>query len=211
MNKKTFLFILFIFSLASTAGAQTNSELLLTWEARNYAPPEYLGKHLATPGSLVSVSAEVLAGGKLQDARRSSFSWYVDGEVFQKGIGLKEISFPVLKTRGDEYTIRAVTRFGGGNVQGVISIPVSRPEIVIQHPYQNNARVLPYFFTIPSPDALRVSWALDDVPQKILSAAEEFVFDSKLFQGRGVRVSARVTNPSRATEWREGMVRLNVR
>ena len=185
MIKKIFLFTLFIFPLANFARAQTNSELLLTWEAQNYAPPEYLGKHLATPGSIIAVSAELIVNGKLQDARQSSFSWYVDGKLLQKGAGLKEISFPVKKSQGNEYTIRAVTKFGGKNIEGTIRVPVSRPEVIIQHPYQNNivagggdarVRVQPYFFSVPSLESLRVSWTLQDVPKGIFSAAQDFIF-----------------------------------
>ncbi len=212
-----FLFLL-IFS-ANTTGAQTNSELLLTWEAQNYAPPEYIGKRLATPGSVIAVSAELVAGGKLQDARRSDFSWYVDGALFRKGAGAKEISFPAKKSYGNEYLVRAITKSEGKSVEGTLRIPVSRPEVIIQHAYPNNIipggearlRAQPYFFAVSSPDLLRVAWSLQDVLQNTLSGIQDFVFDSSARRGQEVRVSARITNPSRITEWREGVVKLNVR
>ena len=210
MKKKIFIFITLLF-LASTAEAQTSSELLLTWKARNYAPPEYPGKHLATPGSILSVSAELISGGKFIDTRQSSFTWYVDGKLSQKGAGLKEISFPIQKSYGNEYTIRASARSGGKDITGTIRIPTFRPEIVLERRAPHTLRVLPYFFTIPSPESLRVSWALDDVSQKILSGAEDFLFSPVEFQGRGVRVSARAMNPARPTETREGVVRIDVR
>ena len=199
-----------LFAFAATARAQINSELLLTWEAQNYAPPEYVGRHPATPGSVVHVSAELVAGGKIQNTNAFYFSWYMDGNLLQRGAGIKEITFPIQKTRGDNYVIRAVTRFGGADAEGFARVPVARPEVVIRVA-ETSARAHPYFFAVPFLDSLRVSWSLQDVRQSILSAAQEFIFNIAQFQGKEARISARVWDPARTSEWREETTRINAR
>ncbi len=189
--------LLFSFSIASAA----SSQVLLTWEAENYAPALYPGRHLVTPGSSVSVSAELLSGGKLQDTRQAVFTWYIDGDRFLKGVGKKEISFSAKKAYGNSYSVRVVVQLGGAEFEAASQIFVSRPQLVLAHPYASGFlragseaffRALPYFFNVSSPQDVRVSWSVSDERKATLGGDEAFLLTPGAFRGKfGIAAAAR--------------------
>ncbi|MDP2704588.1 MAG: hypothetical protein Q8P01_05280 [bacterium] len=170
-----------------------SSQVLLTWEAENYVPALYPGRHLVTPGSSVSISAELLSGGKLQDARQATFTWYVDGDRFLKGVGKKEISFSAKKGYGNSYSVRVVIQSGENEFEAASQILISRPELVLAHPYTSGVlraggeasfRALPYFFSVSSSRDVQVSWSVNDERKATLGGNETFLLTPGAFRGK---------------------------
>ena len=185
--------LFFLLLIGAQASAQNSSQVLLTWEARNYVPSSYSGKNLATPGTDVVLSSELLQGDRIRDSRQAFYRWFVDGDLFQKGAGLKEIVLPIKKRSGDSYSVRAEVFLGDDEFSGVIQVPVSDPEIIISRVGDRSLRVLPYFFPISSPRELRVDWEINYDPADRLFAHEEFSLAPNVYGNTLVRVTAYVS------------------
>lgn len=162
--------------LVPDAGAQTPSQVILTWQAQNFYPADFAGKAPATPNTLVAVSAEVLKDNKFVDLSAANFFWYVDENLIAKGLGRKETKFPVGKLTGDSYFVRVVINTGEQKIESAITIPIRSQEVVIETDLPENRvkagseitlKALPYFFNIDSLEDLVFSWTVNDQKQKV--------------------------------------------
>lgn len=149
---------------------ETRNQAILTWQANNYFPANYQGRALATNKTTINASVELVADQKIQNISNATIAWYIDGDFFRKGIGLKEISFPVRKTRGDSHTIRVSIKTGETEVGASASIPIFDPEVVIENGgagdlikggSQITLQAIPYFFNISSMSDLSFSWKVN--------------------------------------------------
>ena len=70
-KKKFFIAFAFylLFSASSSAAAQ--SQALITWQAQSFAPAEYTGKRLPSPGTNINLGLEVIREKKLRDLSKS--------------------------------------------------------------------------------------------------------------------------------------------
>jgi len=157
-------------SLPLTAGAQTASQTILTWAANNFYRADFGGKTLVTPGTPLTVSAEVLQNGKITDLSEASFIWYIDEKLQSRGEGLKEISFTANKTVGDDYFVRVNIRSGENVFESSVRIPISSPVLVLRNPNPNGLiksgekaqiTAVPYFFNINLFQGLEFFWQVD--------------------------------------------------
>lgn len=166
-SKFTFVAILVIGYQLLIANAQTSPQVILSWQANNFYPADYQGKALATPGTPVAVSAEVLRGGKFVDSSKTSFSWFADGKLLASGVGLKETVLNVSKAPGDSHFVRVSINLDGEVFDSATRIPVSKQNLVLEAPYPNAlvksgskavVEAVPYFFNVSSIQSFVFSW-----------------------------------------------------
>ncbi|MFH1161699.1 MAG: hypothetical protein V1696_00240 [Candidatus Jorgensenbacteria bacterium] len=154
---------------SATRGVTIPGEVIITWAVNNFYPSDYEGKALPAGGAVVDVSLEVVQGGKLQDVKNVPITWYLDGDYFVHGAGLKHTTFTVTKRKGDVHSLRVVANLPGGDREATAIVPVVNREVVIETPYrglsapQGNPlvfRAVPYFFNITSIADLLFSWTV---------------------------------------------------
>lgn len=167
---------IFFFSIAyilafSYVSAQTNSDLLVTWRANNFVPADFSGKAFPTNGNMVNVSVELVVNKKIQNISGATISWFVDGTFFNKGIGMKEFSFPVTKVGRSSHSVRVVVQTKTTKYEELVSIPVFNPIITIENKNpsgivssgeQVTLKILPYFFNIASQSDILISWKINN-------------------------------------------------
>ena len=167
----TFFFFVVCILAFFHVSAQTNNDLLITWHANNFVPVDFSGKAIPTNGNIVDVSVELLVNKKIQNISGATVSWFVDGTFFNKGVGMKEFSFPVTKVGRSSHSVRAVVQTKTTKYEGLVSIPVFNPITVIENKNptgivssgdQVNLRILPYFFNIVSQSDILVSWKINN-------------------------------------------------
>lgn len=171
--KKFFLpsiLIIFLFFSAKIISAEQNDQIIITWQANNFYPSDYLGKALPALNTPIIVSAEIIKNGKVFDSSKTNFSWYADNELIGQGINLKEVSFITKKTDRDTYFIKVTTESNGTKNENSIRIPVSENKLVMLIPYPSHLvkagsktaiQALPYFFNISSLKELTFIWQIN--------------------------------------------------
>ncbi len=173
MKKNFGLIILIgIFSLfIQKISAEQNEQIIITWQANNFYPSDYLGKALASSNTPIIISAEILKNGKISDSSKTNFLWYVDNELINQGFGFKETSFIAKKTDKDSYFVRVVAESNGKKNENSIRIPTSENKLIIQVPYPNQLikagsrvalKALPYFFNVSSLKELNFTWQINE-------------------------------------------------
>jgi len=162
------------FPQISFGQTQTNSYAFITWQANNYYPADFSGKALATNGTTVNASVNLVESQKIQDLSQATITWYLDGSFFKQGTGLNQVNFTVTKTRGDNHSIRADVQTKNGLLSPSVSIPITSPKVVVVNPYssqtisktsQINLEAIPYFFNVKSFGNLIFSWIVGDKAQ----------------------------------------------
>lgn len=158
----------FVGTVFNTSSAQSqNAQAIITWQANNYFPANYQGRALATNKTTINASVELISNQKIQDLSGATITWYLDGGFFKKGVGLKETSFVVTKTRGGSHTIRVSIKAGEIEAGASALINVFDPEIVIENPSPDNLitagsslalQAIPYFFNVLSISDLSFLW-----------------------------------------------------
>ncbi len=153
--------------LAKAALSQTNLELLISWQAKNYVPSAYVGKVLPIANTPVIMALELIDNKKIADISKKEVRWFANNQLIQSGIGLKNITFIIPTTRSGDENIKAVViNYRGTNLEKSIIIPVVNPEVVINAPYPdkkitsgiNTFIALPYFFNVNSLANLAFTW-----------------------------------------------------
>lgn len=146
---------------------ETRNQAIITWQANNYFPANYQGRALATNKTTINISVELVSDQKIQNISNATITWYLDGDFFRKGVGLKETSFIVTKTRGGSHTIRVSIKADEIEAGASALIKIFDPEIVIENPSLGNLvtagsslalQALPYFFNISSISDLSFLW-----------------------------------------------------
>lgn len=148
-------------TLYAPAAAQSPAAaLMLTWKARSYAPLPYAGKALPIAGTAVDVSATLVEKNIPVDLSLYDIQWYVNGALASRGLGRSLFSFAAPRTGEDAVEIRAhLPKYRGESLDVFTTIPIVRPEAVI-----NNAKLpllepLFYFFTVSDPSSLAITWS----------------------------------------------------
>lgn len=174
-KEKVFLAISLLF-LILTLGAEgvegqiSGPRLFMTWEAKTYVPPGFLGRALPNKNSLVLAGLEVLdSQGKVQSIPNNEIYWYLDDRFIEGGPGLKQISFR-LNSIG-QHLLRAKVVLNDQTLDETITVTAVRPEVVIEAPYPGNnfsdprIRVsgFPYFFNAANLSQLDFDWRVGGV------------------------------------------------
>ena len=220
--KKLLIIVLLVIGhqlLVAPVGAQTPAQVIMTWRADNFYPADFGGKAPATPGTPITVSTEVLRGGKLTDLSDAAFTWYVDEKLRGRGEGLKEIAFSANKSVGDSHFIRVNIQSSEGEVfESSIRVPISSPMVVLESPYPNQlvksgdraeVTAVPYFFNVSSFQNLNFFWRVDN------GATEESGNDNQLTlntggakPGQTIQITGTARNIKNALEAATSRIRL---
>lgn len=214
------IFVL-LFSEALAQNKNDNAQIILTWQANNFYPANYKGKAMATQGTPVTISAEILINNKLIDLSQTVFVWYVDDEIKNSGQNIKEIAFAAQKPEGDSHFVRVTVEVGGRDLETSIRIPVSKRLIVLETPYPDRLvrtetkaqiQAVPYFFNISSLADLNFSWRVNDKSletgndnQLILNFGEP-----KINEQREIQIHVSVQNQRNQLEFAEMRTKLTI-
>jgi len=153
-----------------SAQAQAQPRLFITWSAESYAPPGFNGKVLPTAGSPITVSFEVIDGGRPANVSGQTTYWYLNNDLIENRPGTKTVRFNAPARAPSVATVRIeLPAYPGGLLIGTARIPVVRPEAVIEAPYpgrvfsgpQIRALGTPYFFNADDPSGLVVAWTVN--------------------------------------------------
>jgi len=202
------------------AGAQTPTQVVLTWQANNFYRADFGGKVLVTPGTPVAVSAEVLENGKFADLSGANFIWYIDEKLQSRGEGLKEISFTANKTVGDDYFVRVNIRSGENVFESSVRIPISSPVLVLRNPNPNGLiksgekaqiTAVPYFFNVNLFQDLKFFWQIDNGTIKSGGNDNNLTLNTGNAQpGKTVQITGIAQNEKNALEKAVSRIRLIV-
>lgn len=207
--------LFFVFGLFSSADAQSISsslEFLTSWRADNYAPEWYLGKFLPIVGSSIQVNFELIDGGKPMDLSKNIVRWYVNGDLVKNesdGLGIKSLATIIPKNSGNKMLIRiSVVDYDAGPVlEKVMTIPVLKPEAVIDFPYASDKvgsglsilKLTPFFFNINNLNELEVKWSVNGVDYQLYENEDsawqlDLNVESQMASGFKINLGAFVKN-----------------
>lgn len=153
---------------------------LISWTSKNYVPSWFEGKKFPVNQSEITINIEMISNndatkGKLVDLKNSEIRWYIDGQYYNSGNGLKSITFTNKEFAGTALDIKISVEYfdesDGGSyfVNKYFSIPVSNPEVIIKSKQQSNFiskdnslefDAIPFFFNSPI-DLLNFRWEVD--------------------------------------------------
>src|SRR3989338_2362373 len=89
---------LFLLAFSGVSHAQQNSgRFLVSWRAKNYAPPQFLGKTFPNNGVAVEIGFDFIDRNRIVDLSNTEIRWTLDNAPAAAGLGLKTFSFPVTK------------------------------------------------------------------------------------------------------------------
>lgn len=171
MKPLFFVFLILPFCIVPALAQETNDELILSWQAQNLYPANYMGKALVTEGTPVIVSLEMLRGGTLFNISEAPVKWYLDGRFIEGGTGLKSITFYPRARRGNTHIVKASIVIDGKTTAGFLEIPIHEKQVVLESPsarnvIQANTSVLltavPYFWNVSSLSDLVISWKIQN-------------------------------------------------
>lgn len=207
--RKYILVLLFLLLLPTNSfGATTEPFLYLTWNAKSYAPDNYLGKIIPGANSPILVSLEAIENGKVADISKSQIKWYVDGELFSTTVGQKSFTIRTPKKPDSGLiSIRAeVTNKWSRIKMKTVDIPISPPLVILKSNYlsrsfgENKISITanPYFFGASGLSDLVFSWKVNG--QSVNSAenpqAVDISFNQDADPGSSITVEGSVSNPA---------------
>lgn len=222
MRKKIILAAVILFcavSYARFSSAQTvgNDYAFLTWHANNFYPADFAGKPLPALQSTVDVSVTYVSNKKLQDLSQKNITWYLDGDYYQGGVGLSEVSLPINRGFGTSYSLRAAFQTDSGEVSAIAIIPIFKAMTVIDAPFPNLAvpqgtsitlSALPYFFGVSSINNLSFSWAVNGIAQPAESGGTLTLDIGTLGSGQTIAVQSGIANTQSLVQSDRGSVTL---
>lgn len=157
-----FLITIYYLPFTNLSKAQVSPELMITWKAGNYVPPDYPGKVLPVGGAKIDVALELIDGGKLADLSRVEIRWLINGNTQRSGRGLKTTSFNADLFRGDQVVDITLPNYRGQNIVGRVIIPLTAPEVAIVGGSEI-FQTIPYFFNISRPSDAGYIWTANGV------------------------------------------------
>ncbi len=167
--------LIFLFSIFSSASAQSSPEFLVSWEAENYAPVWYSGKILPIAGTKVGISFNLFEAGRPVSLLNNTIRWYVNGKLVQNendGLGIKSLKTTALNDGNNQMSVRiTIIDYADEILNKTVVIPVVKPQVVIDSPYSNNNirtglsifKATPFFFNVLDKNSLAVNWSANGV------------------------------------------------
>lgn len=171
MKSLFFIFLILPFFIVPVLAQEATDELVLSWQAQNLYPANYMGKALVTEGTPVIVSLEMLRGGALFDVSNAPIKWYLDGRFIEGGTGLKNITFYPRARRGNTHIVKASLVVNGKTTSGFLEIPIHEKQVVLESPSARNTilsntslllTAVPYFWNVSSLSDLVISWKIQN-------------------------------------------------
>ncbi len=163
------LFVIWILTLGISETVFAAPQFLVSWQAKSYAPNWYQGKILPTKGSSLTVSFELVDGGKIADLSRAKVRWYVNDKLVKNetdGLGIKSLDISVPDYGGQETAIRiSLPDYAASPLDYVVRIPVKSPEVVIDgrstplKAGDNSFEAIPFYFNASDLNNLAFDWS----------------------------------------------------
>jgi len=177
-----FAAVLLAASFWQSSAQQSQPKFLWSWQTNTYVPAGFEGKVLPSPGATVTVSFELVQGGKLANLQGNkllnippqTIYWYANNTLISNIPGKQTVSFTAPSVPGTVTVKVQLPGYPGGSVFQSISVPVVPPEAVIESRYPGgsfvgtpvNVRGIPYFFNVKDPFALNFEWSVNgEIPQ----------------------------------------------
>lgn len=146
-------------------------QILITWQAQNFVPAGYPGKILPTTGTRIKAGVEVLKDGKLLDLSKNRVQWFLDDDLLDRELGLKEIVFRIVKPVGYSHYLRVAIDYEGEQISAGKEILIIKPKVVIKTPLfnqislplgKNLLQALPYFFNVVNLKDIIFHWTVNE-------------------------------------------------
>lgn len=162
--------IVLALSFASLGHAQAGPQLFITWSTSSYVPSFYEGKAFPSEGSRLKATLAVFQQNSFIDLSKEPIFWYINGTLVQNILGEPTFEFDVPPELRDSLTLRAqLPEHEGSVLSKSITIPLLRPEVVIDAPFPDNTfstRAIEFaahsfFFNINTSSELDFSWKVN--------------------------------------------------
>lgn len=185
---------------------------MVTWQAENYAPADFLGKLLPTNNTPIEVVFNLLQDGKILDLSKTGIRWYVNDKLPEEGAGKQTLRFVASDLFVENQTIRInIPNYKGQELTHTLVIPIVVPQVVIQAPYLSGAlpygearfKALPYFFNITNLLGVTLNWFVNGVQPKsegIVTNPDELVLSTPKEIPVGTETEVRVSLQNRKNE-----------
>lgn len=151
--------------------AQSEPLILLTWQAKNFAPSGFQGKNLPIINTPIVVGLEMIEKNQIVNLKNYEIRWFLDGKFGNSGKGMTTFGFRGGKLGGtDEHFIQAeIIDYKGKNLEKTLTIPLVKPQITIPshsqgyqvpviRPKTNTFKALPFFFNVGKIEGLEINW-----------------------------------------------------
>ncbi|HEY4475408.1 MAG TPA: hypothetical protein VJB92_01665 [Candidatus Paceibacterota bacterium] len=199
------------FSLVQKNSAASEPELMLTWQALNYAPPGYQGKNLPIRNSPVEAALTIIENGKPANLSNQEIRWFVDRNLEQSGIGLTRFPFAVPRLASSGVPLKvSVINYKGADLEKSVLVPVAKPETIITTGAAdkkiiagiNLIEALAYFFNVKNINQLLFTWSANNEETNGASDTPNFLELDASQGGPGaeVKLSVSVVNKNDALE-----------
>lgn len=198
------------FIVFSSLTVAAEPELWITWQAKNYAPFDFVGKKLPIIGSPVLTSVVLIdEKGRLADLSTSTIWWYWNNNPIGGGDGVDSVTFRP-SSQGDQDLSVKVLSSDSHWIRKTISIPVVSPEAVIEAPFPNNKfsaskiqlQAQVYFFNVRTTSELTFGWMVNNQSSNPSgdSRVLDVTFNQTPSSGTTINVSLNVRNPKNILE-----------
>lgn len=218
-----------IIIVINNTNAQTIApRFLISWRAQSYAPAWYQGKILATRGSWVDASFELIEKGKIIDLSKKKVRWYVNDDLRRNeddGLGIKNYSFTLDDLARDDVELRIVIvdySEDGDEIGQSVIIPLASPEVVIDAPYSASRvpsgtsyfKAHPFFFNIRDLSKLSFNWSVGGRPAEsnaINTSVLKLNIDKLAPSGFGLDIQATINNLMDEMEFASKRIKMKVK
>ena len=145
------------------------TQVILNWTSRTYAPNGYSGKTLPTGYSWITATVDAIQNGKLVDISKENIYWYRDDQFLNGGVGLWQTNLRAPEIPGDIVSLRVEIPSLGGSALKTVDVPVVRPVVALDAPYPGGyvsgskikVSALSYFFDVQDPLNLKYDWKVN--------------------------------------------------
>ncbi|MFH1966386.1 MAG: hypothetical protein ABII95_00760 [Patescibacteria group bacterium] len=192
-----FTFLCFLF-ITPVQGQDLKAEVILTWSTDTYAPLNYSGKVLPSPGSIIEVVADIIP--KSINPQELNYRWFLNRNLEKNasGLGKETFKFTSDEIVGGIYSIRLEVINQAGLIIASASqeIKTIKPEIVLETKallldsskylvlanQETVFKIQPYFFNVKTLAELNYQWILNGIKASQISKNNPNIFTIKTGQ-----------------------------
>lgn len=210
------LFVLIIGALlvppALAQEQKREEKFIVTWKSAALAPSFYQGKILPTKYGALKINFELIADGRPVNLKNQEIQWFINHELKARGRGLRSLNLSPDALANRDALVRIVVKnFRGRDLEEILTIPVARPETVIERLSDNFFRTWPFFFSALA-DNLIFSWEVNG-QTSLGRAAEPSLLELTMIgeTAGAVAVQAVVQNQTNPLETAKGVLMVGAR